>query len=138
MITSFIRCFPLSTVIPLIPSNCLGSVPSGSNLNSVQIYDIAGNSWSAGANLPTSATVEAIVIKGYIYAFDSQGISAWEYDIVNDQWNTLNNFIGPFTRPDTAYLFMDDDLNAYFANGDGSGTGMYKIRNTFEYKMSDI
>jgi len=82
---------------------------NGNNSDATRIYDIASNSWSAGASMPgvisfaasgyVPATGKIYIISGYnTGTIDSAQPNTWEYDPVADSWNDLTGTI-PFPHP---------------------------------------
>jgi len=73
---------------------------NGNNSNATRIYDIASNTWSAGANMPdvrsfaasgyVPATGMIYIVGGYNTGFiDSAQPTTWQYDPVGDSWTDL-------------------------------------------------
>src|SRR6266446_386350 len=100
---------------------------SGTNYNITRIYDIAGNTWTTGANMPDvrsfsaggyiPATGKIYVISGYnTGTVDSAQPNTWEYDPVMDTWTDLTG-TAPFPHPagGFAYGVINDKL--YIAGG---------------------
>lgn len=74
-----------------------GGFIGGSNVtNALRIYDIASNSWTSGANMPTSPGVEAAagaVVDGKFYVmggddFNNSLNTTFIYDIATNTWST--------------------------------------------------
>jgi Kelch motif/Galactose oxidase, central domain len=74
-----------------------GGFTGGSNVtNALRIYDIASNTWSSGANMPTSPGVEAAagaVVNGKFYVmggddFTNSLNTNFIYDIATNTWTT--------------------------------------------------
>jgi N-acetylneuraminic acid mutarotase len=82
---------------------------NGNNSNATRIYDIASNTWSAGANMPdvrsfaasgyVPATGMIYIVGGYNTGFvDSAQPTTWEYDPVTNTWTDLTA-TEPFPHP---------------------------------------
>ncbi|MBC8374825.1 MAG: T9SS type A sorting domain-containing protein [FCB group bacterium] len=94
----------------------------GAYSNRVDIYDIANNSWSTGADHPLAAQTEATLHGNMIYTmggFDgSTRNEIYTYDIANDTWTAMGTMPYPtsanrmVTHNDFLYIIGDyADLN---------------------------
>ena len=95
---------PTPTATPTLTPTC---IPSGDKIYNIgglpgpnsttRIYDIASNTWTTGAPLPTTLTGHAIAyFNGKIYVVGGDSGSAavntlYIYDIASDTWNTGAN-----------------------------------------------
>ncbi|MCP4050447.1 MAG: hypothetical protein GY730_07055 [bacterium] len=65
-----------------------GGSQSGSQINTLNIYDVATNSWSTGASMPSERSNHgSVAINGKLYV---TGTTIFEYDPVLDSWSTIS------------------------------------------------
>jgi Kelch motif/Galactose oxidase, central domain len=100
---------------------------SGTNYDLTQIYDIASNTWSAGATMPdvrsfsaggySSATGRIYIVSGYNTGFvDSAQPNTWAYDPVANSWTDLTGTV-PFPHPAGGFAFGVINNKLYIAGG---------------------
>lgn len=87
-----------------------GSDDAG-HTNRVDIYEIATNSWSTGANHPNTAQTEAVVHGDMIYTMGGYDGTTrdeiYTYDITNDNWSLLGTMPYP-TSAHRMELYNDE------------------------------
>ena len=117
---------------------------TGDNFNNTQIYDIASNTWSAGANMPdvgsfmaggyVPSTVNIYIISGYNTAFiDSAQDRTWAYDPVANSWTDLTASVS-FPHPAGGFAYGVINNKVYLSGGvDANGAN---IRLTWEFDPS--
>src|SRR5580765_6583805 len=117
---------------------------SGDNTNTTQIYDIASNTWSAGANMPDVGSFMAggyvpgagkiYIISGYNTAFiDSAQDRTWAYDPVANSWTDLTASVS-FPHPAGGFAYGVINNKVYLSGGvDANGAN---IRLTWEFDPS--
>ena len=110
------------------PSNNKIYIPGGFGLgielNNLQIYDIASNSWTSGANMPATLSDHAsMYYNGKVYVaggYDGSGAvsTLYAYDIAANSWSTL----APL--PQALYLpgFGADNGKLYVAAGNNGSS----------------
>ena len=100
---------------------------SGTNYNLTQIYDIASNTWSIGANMPDVHSFAAcgyIPSSGMIYVVSGYNTSqvtnaqpnTWQYDPVADSWTDLTGTV-PFPHPAGGFAFGVINNKLYVGGG---------------------
>jgi hypothetical protein len=100
---------------------------SGTNYNITRIYDIAGNTWSTGANMPdvrsfsaggyVPATGKIYILSGYnTGTVGSAQPNTWEYDPVADSWTDLTGTV-PYPHPAGGFAFGVINNKLYTAGG---------------------
>jgi hypothetical protein len=114
---------------------------SGDNFNTTQIYDIAANSWTTGANMPdvrsfsaggyVSATGKIYILSGYNTGFvDSAQPNTWEYDPVANTWTDLTATL-PYPHPAGGFAFGVINAKLYTAGGRDANNLL--INDTWEF-----
>ncbi|MFL5732328.1 MAG: Kelch repeat-containing protein [Chloroflexia bacterium] len=94
--------------------------------NANRIYDIATNSWSAGAPMPLAlGNVAAAYHSGNIYMAGGHDGSnptqaAWAYDIAGNKWTRLANMPQPLSLPGFGVI----NGKLYIAGGTGSSVNL--------------
>jgi hypothetical protein len=104
-----------------------GTNSAGTQVANLEIYDVASNTWTAGASMPAGKGFAAAFVQGnFIYM--AGGISAgvgsavvYRYDITANTWSTLANM--PATRWGAASAFYGDSGVAVggYVGGDAAG-----------------
>jgi N-acetylneuraminic acid mutarotase len=114
---------------------------TGTNYNITRIYDIAGGTWTTGANMPdvrsfmaggyVSSTGMIYIVSGYSsgQVTDAQP-NTWQYDPVADTWTDLTG-TDPYPHPagGFAYGVVNDKL--YIAGGRDAAVNI--INDTYEF-----
>ena len=117
---------------------------TGVNYNFTRIYDIATNTWSAGAPMPdvrsfmaagyNSANGKIYLATGYNTGFvDSAQPNTWEYDPVADTWNDLTG-TAPFPHPVGGAASGVINGHLYVAGGRDAANTI--VNNTFDYDIA--
>jgi Kelch motif len=114
---------------------------TGTNYSITRIYDIAGNTWTTGANMPdvrsfmaggyVPGTGKIYILSGYnTGTIDSAQPNTWEYDPAADSWNDLTA-TAPYPHPagGFAYGVINDKL--YTAGGRDAANA--NINDTWEF-----
>jgi hypothetical protein len=114
---------------------------SGQNYNLTQIYDIASDTWSNGANMPDVHSFEAcgyVPATGMIYVLSGYNTgqvtdaqpTTWQYDPVGDAWTDLTSTDPyPHAAGGFAYGVINDKL--YVAGGRDANINI--INDTYEF-----
>jgi hypothetical protein len=114
---------------------------SGTNYNITRIYDIAGNSWTTGANMPD---VRSFMAAGYVPAtgmiyllggyntgtVDSAQPNTWQYDPAADSWTDLT---GTDPYPHAAGGFAYGVINNKLYISGGRDANINIINDTYEF-----
>jgi N-acetylneuraminic acid mutarotase len=114
---------------------------NGNNSNATRIYDIASNTWSAGANMPDVRSFAAsgyvpgtgmiYIIGGYNTGFvDSAQPTTWQYDPVGNSWTDLTA-TEPFPHPAGGMASGVINNKLYIAGGRDAAN--LNINLTWEY-----
>jgi N-acetylneuraminic acid mutarotase len=114
---------------------------SGTNYNITQIYDIASNSWSTGANMPDVHSFAAggynpgdgmiYILSGYNSGtVDSAQPNTWQYDPVLDTWTDLTGS-DPYPHPAGGFGFGVVNNKIYTAGGRDAANTI--INDTWEF-----
>jgi hypothetical protein len=116
-------------------------VDAGTNYNITRIYDIAGNSWTTGANMPDVHSFMAggyVPDTGMIYILsgyntgtvDSAQPNTWQYDPATNTWTDLTGS-APYPHPAGGFAYGVINGKLYTAGGrDATNT---VINDTWEY-----
>ncbi len=114
---------------------------TGTNYNITRIYDIAGNSWTTGANMPdvrsfaaggyVPATGMIYIVAGYNTGdVTSSQNTTWQYDPASDTWTDLTATDPyPHAAGGFAYGVINDKL--YVAGGRDAAVNI--INDTYEF-----
>ena len=114
---------------------------SGQNYNLTQIYDIASDTWSMGANMPDVRSFEAcgyVPATGMIYVVsgyssgqvtDAQN-TTWQYDPVGDSWTDLTS-TDPYPHAAGGFAFGVINDKLYVAGGRDATVTV--INDTYEF-----
>ncbi len=114
---------------------------SGTNYDLTQIYDIATDTWSAGAPMPDVRSFSAggyvpangkiYILSGYNTGFvDSAQPNTWEYDPVADTWTDLTA-TAPYPHPAGGFAFGVIGDKLYTAGGRDAANLL--INDTWEF-----
>jgi N-acetylneuraminic acid mutarotase len=114
---------------------------TGQNYNLTQIYDIASDTWSNGANMPDVHSFEACgynpgdgmiyVLSGYnTGTVDSAQPNTWQYDPVLDTWTDLTG-TDPYPHPAGGFGFGVINNKLYTAGGRDAANAV--INDTWEF-----
>ncbi len=117
---------------------------SGVNYNVTQIYDIATNTWSAGATMPdvrsfaaggyNSADGKIYLATGYnTGTVDSAQPNTWQYDPAADTWTDLTG-TAPFPHPVGGAASGVINGHLYVAGGRDAANTI--VNNTFDYDIA--
>ena len=100
---------------------------TGDNTNITQIYDIASNTWTQGANMPDLGSFMAggyvpgaakiYIISGYNTGFiDSAQDRTWAYDPVANSWTDLSATVS-FPHPAGGFAYGVINNKVYLSGG---------------------
>jgi len=104
-----------------------GDADAGTNYNITRIYDIAGNSWTTGTNMPdvhsfmsggyVPDTGMIYILSGYnTGTVDSAQPNTWQYDPATDTWTDLTG-TAPYPHPAGGFAYGVINGKLYTAGG---------------------